>query len=129
MSASNIPIIVHHDKLRKLAQTILCNLGIPEEDAETAAAVLNASDLRGVDSHGMGRLKVYAKGLQLGLINKTPNIKIIKDAGSAILIDADNGLGIVTAPHIMQMCIDRARETGVCAIGTRNTNHFGIWSS
>ena len=49
------------------------------------------------NSHGMGRLNVYAKGLRLGLINKTPNIKIIKDAGSTLLVDADNGLSIVTA--------------------------------
>ena len=42
------------------------------------------------------------------------------------MVDADNSLGIVTAPRIMQMCIDRARKTGACVIGTKNTNHFGI---
>ena len=45
MTTSDSPIILRHDKLRKLAKTMLCNLGIPEEDAETAASVLNASDL------------------------------------------------------------------------------------
>lgn len=126
MSTGNVPIIVCHQKLKKLTQIILCKLGIPEEDAETASIVLITSDLRGVDSHGVARLKVYAKGLRLGLINKTPQIRILKDSTSAILVDADNGLGIVTAPRIMQMCVDRARETGSCAIGTKNTNHFGI---
>jgi len=126
MSSENGSSAVSHDKLKNLIRTILRELGIPEEDAEIASNVLIAADLRGVDSHGVARLKVYAKALRLGLINKNPQMKVLKDSTSAVLVDADNGLGIVTAPRIMQMCIERARETGTCTIGTKNTNHFGI---
>jgi LDH2 family malate/lactate/ureidoglycolate dehydrogenase len=126
MFTSKDVVTVNHEKLRQLTQRILCELGVPEKDAKTASYVLNESDLRGIDSHGMGRLKAYAKALRLGLINKAAEIKIVTDAGSILLIDGCNSLGIVTTPHIMQMCIDRARKAGVCVIGVVNTNHFGI---
>ncbi|BCV25240.1 Ldh family oxidoreductase [Gelria sp. Kuro-4] len=119
-------IVVSEEKLRNLAFRLLCALGIPTEDASVGADVLLASDLRGVDSHGVARLQLYYRRLRKDLINRTPTLKVIQDSGSAVVLDADNGLGICTAPRAMKLCIERAKEHGIASVATRNTNHFGI---
>ena len=42
-------------------------LGTPADDARTCADVLITSDLRGIESHGVGRLKYYYDRIQAGL--------------------------------------------------------------
>lgn len=113
-------------KLKRIIRDVLVAMKIDEEGAELASDVLISSDLRGVDSHGLGRLKVYHDGLKVGTVNTNPEPKIIKDNGASVVVDADNGLGIVTAPRMMQLCMERAKKYGVGVVGTKQTNHFGM---
>jgi LDH2 family malate/lactate/ureidoglycolate dehydrogenase len=47
-------------------------LGVPEEDAEICAEVLITSDKRGIDSHGVNRLKpMYYDRIKAGIIEVT----------------------------------------------------------
>jgi len=62
----------------------------------------------------------------LGLINATPNVKIIKESNTSALIDADNGMGHIASYKAMEMCIDKAKKYGMGSVGVRNSNHFGI---
>jgi LDH2 family malate/lactate/ureidoglycolate dehydrogenase len=117
---------VKAQQLQELAQKVFVALGIPERDARTTAEILAAADLRGIDSHGIARLEIYAKRLQLGLIKKKPDIKLISERGGALVVDGDNGLGQVVAQQAMESCIQRARENGVATAVVRNSNHFGI---
>ena len=118
--------VVKPDKLRELSYKLLRGLGICEEDSRIGSEVLLSSDIRGVDSHGVARLQLYYRRLKKDLINRTPNLTRIKDLGSTVVLDADNGLGVCTAPKAMKLCIERAKEYGVATVVTRNTNHFGI---
>jgi len=117
---------VNPEGLRRLTERMLGAMGIPPEDAAVGADVLIAADLRGVDSHGVSRLELYYHRLTKGLLNPTPETRIVKDAGSVVVIDADNGFGICTAPRAMDLCIERAKEHGLAAVASRNANHFGI---
>ena len=38
---------------------VLAGVGVSRSEAETIAEVLISSDLRGVESHGIGRLRMY----------------------------------------------------------------------
>ncbi|HCV27789.1 MAG TPA: malate dehydrogenase, partial [Dehalococcoidia bacterium] len=47
---------VNHDDLRSTCAELLETAGLPEDDALLAADVLVASDLRGVETHGVSNL-------------------------------------------------------------------------
>ncbi|MGI6604928.1 MAG: Ldh family oxidoreductase [bacterium] len=101
-------------------------LGISENDAKIAADILVAADVRGIDSHGVARLPIYAKRLQLGLINKNPQIKVVRERPGMAVVDGDNGLGQVVSYQAMKLCMEKAKQTGTAAVAVKNSNHFGI---
>lgn len=113
-------------QLEEFSRKVFVALGIPEEDAKVSAHILAQADLRGIDSHGVARLAIYAKRLKLGLINKHPNIKIVHEKAGGAIIDGDNGLGQVVTHKAMTLCLNKAKENSVAAVGVRNSNHFGI---
>lgn len=114
------------EQLRDFSFKAFRALGIPEKDAQVTSEILVAADIRGIDSHGVARLPIYAKRLQLGLINKQPNVKVVRERAGAAIVDGDNGLGQVVAHQAMTLCLEKAKQNGVGAVGVRNSNHFGI---
>ena len=52
---TRIPVNV----LKSFMMDVFQGLGLPEADAQISSEVLITSDLRGIDSHGVGRLKYY----------------------------------------------------------------------
>jgi LDH2 family malate/lactate/ureidoglycolate dehydrogenase len=114
------------DVLRAFTLRAFKTAGVPDEDAAIVTDSLIEANLRGVDSHGITRLlAIYVKRLKVGIVNPTPKIEIVSEAPSSILVDGDNGLGSVVATFAMREAIKRARETGSCWAGVRNSNHFG----
>jgi LDH2 family malate/lactate/ureidoglycolate dehydrogenase len=81
--------------------------------------------LRGVDSHGVIRLKVYAERLRAGGFKRDARPQVVRDGDSSALIDGQHGMGQVAATAAMTLAIDKARKTGVAVINVRNSNHFG----
>jgi LDH2 family malate/lactate/ureidoglycolate dehydrogenase len=67
------------ERLREFSTRTFESFGVPPADAVTAAAVLAASDLRGIDSHGVARLHTYFDLLSLGRINPRPNVRIVRE--------------------------------------------------
>ncbi len=90
------------------------HLGVPEADARTAATVLQAADLRGIDSHGVARLHTYFDMLQLGRIDPKANVTIVRESPSTATVDGGNGLGLVVGPKANAIAMES------------NTNHYGI---
>jgi LDH2 family malate/lactate/ureidoglycolate dehydrogenase len=101
-------------------------LGIPLEDARIAADVLITSDLRGIDSHGVGRLKYYYDRIVAGVHLTTTHITIVKESETTALIDGGHGLGHVIAYQAMRMAMAKAKRYGVGCAVVRNGTHFGI---
>lgn len=63
------------EELHRFTKEVFMHFGVPEEDAQVAAEVLAASDLRGIDSHGVARLHTYFELLQEHRINPRPNVR------------------------------------------------------
>lgn len=101
-------------------------MGCSEEDARLATDTILAADLRGVDSHGIGRLIGYVRLWDAGRINPKPEIKIVHETPSTATIDGDAGLGLVVAPKAMDIAIEKAGVAGTGWISVKNSNHFGI---
>jgi len=101
-------------------------LGIPEEDARITADVLVAADLRGVDSHGVARLRRYVNGLRDGMMLANPKIEVMTETPVTAMIDAGGGLGQPVSYRAMEQAIQKAREYGAGFVTVRNSNHYGI---
>jgi len=114
------------DHLHRFARDVFCSFGVPEQDAERAADVLILADLRGIDSHGIARLRAYAGLLDAGRINPKPNISVVRESPSTATVDGDNGLGLVVAPRANEIAMDKADAVGTGWVGVRGSNHYGI---
>ncbi len=101
-------------------------LGTPPADARICADVLIASDLRGIESHGVGRLKYYYDRIKAGVQSTQTEIELVKETETTALIDGRHGMGHVIAHRAMRMAIDKARQHGLGAVAVRNGTHFGI---
>lgn len=102
-------------------------LGVPEEDARICADVLLASDKKGIDSHGVNRLKpTYYDRLKAGLQSPVTKIEIVREGPTTAIIDGNNGMGHVIAKKAMSICIEKARKYGMGMVAVRNSTHYGI---
>jgi L-2-hydroxycarboxylate dehydrogenase (NAD+) len=120
---------VNHEKLIRFVSRSFEKLGVPATDAEIAANVLVASDLRGVDTHGVIRFNPhawYVKWLRDGAMTAKPNIRVVTENASTALLDADNGMGFVAGHRAMELAIKKAKESGVGIITVRNSRHYGM---
>lgn len=91
-----------------------------------ATAALLSADLRGIDSHGVARLSGYVRLWEAKRVNEKPDIKIVHETPSTAVVNGDRGLGLVVAPHAMQVAIDKAKQAGTGWVSVKNSNHFGI---
>ena len=106
-------------KLNDFALKALMKVGVPEEDAKITADILIATDLRGIDSHGIAHLGMYVGGLKEGRTNPDPKTEIISQAPATAIMDGDKGLGFVVGHRAMNEAIRRAGETGAGFVSVR----------
>jgi L-2-hydroxycarboxylate dehydrogenase (NAD+) len=112
--------------LRRFAAQAFVALGTPLEDAEICAEVLIASDLQGIESHGIGRLKTYCERIRAGVQSVKTEVEIVKETETTALVDGHHGMGTVIAYRSMRLAMDKARLHGLGAVSVRNSTHFGI---
>ncbi len=117
-----------HLYLKEFTAKVFLHFGLSEEDAWQAADVLSRSDVRGIDSHGVARLRTYVDMLLAGRINPTPTVRIVREKKSIATVDGDGGLGLVVGPKANKIAMDKASEFGSGWVSVCNTNHYGIAS-
>lgn len=116
------------DRLLAFVAALFAASGLEPEAARTAARILVDADLRGVWSHGVARLPMYRERVRRGVAKARPAITTRRVAPAAILVDGDDGLGLVVAPRAMAEAIGVAKESGVGLAGVVNSGHFGTSS-
>jgi ureidoglycolate dehydrogenase (NAD+) len=118
---------VHYSKsaLRTLAVDIFAAAGVKMADAELWADVLIWANLRGVDSHGVLRIPEYIDHMDDGKLNIGAELKIARQAGAAVTIDADQAPGPIAIAAAMDEAIGRARDVQVGWCVVRNMTHAG----
>ena len=116
----------NHLRLQEFAQRVLQAMGHSPEDAALAADVLISADLRGVDSHGVARLRGYVNLWKAHRMNPQPQVKIVHETPSTATVDGNLGLGLVVAPKAMHIAIEKAKNVGTGWVAINNSNHFGI---
>ena len=120
--------IVHLDveTLRNFMTDVFIGLKIPKEDAEIISEVLITSDLRGIDSHGIQRCKMYYDRIKAGIYNPITEFEIVSDNMGTAVVDGHCGMGHVIAYKAMELAIKKAKTYGIGAVAVRNSTHFGI---
>src|SRR4051812_42789030 len=98
------------DALMDFTVRAFTRVGLTREDAAQMADVLVGADVRGIDSHGLPRLRMYITRLRDGLTNPNPQVKVVHETPGTLVLDGDNGSGPVVGPEAMRHCIAKARE-------------------
>ncbi|MDZ7725196.1 MAG: Ldh family oxidoreductase [candidate division KSB1 bacterium] len=114
--------------LKQYEYDVFKGMGVPPEDADICADVLNAADLRGIDSHGIGRLKpiYYDRVIKYKIQNAETNFETVRDTAAVAVIDGHNGMGMVIAKKCMDIAIEKAGTYGIGMVIAKNSTHYGI---
>ena len=101
--------------------------GVPQEDAEICTDVLMESDRRGIESHGCNRFKpIYLDRIKNGTLLPVTKIDIVKETPTTVVMDANNGMGMVASYKMMEMLIEKAKQYGMAGGTIFNSTHYGI---
>uniref|UniRef100_A0A7S3YEW5 Malate dehydrogenase n=1 Tax=Heterosigma akashiwo TaxID=2829 RepID=A0A7S3YEW5_HETAK len=119
--------LVGFNYLTEFMKDVFVEYGVPENEAEVAADVLIESDKRGIDSHGIGRLKpIYCDRWDANIMYPTSEITVEAETDATALLNGNLGLGLYIGPYAMNMAIEKAKKHGVGFVAVKNSTHYGI---
>lgn len=121
----NAPALVGAAALEDAVTQIFVRAGVAPDAARMASADLVAADVEGVASHGVMLVPMYVERLKAGSVSTAARGRIVSDRDAAIVIDAENVLGQLTARQAVDLAAERAKKFGLAAVAVRNAFHFG----
>ncbi len=104
---------------------------MPGARAASAAESLIASNLRGVDSHGLQLLPFYIEQILAGEMDPKATGQVLSESGCCLVFDAQNALGQSVAETCCGHAVRLAKANGAGVVVSRESNHFGAaawWS-
>jgi L-2-hydroxycarboxylate dehydrogenase (NAD+) len=118
---------IDFDTMESFMKAVFMGVGVPEKDAEVCAEVLISADRRGIDSHGVGRLKpIYYDRIKEGIQYPVTNFEVVREGPTTAVVDGHDGMGHVIGKKAMEMAIDKAKKYGMGMVAVRNSTHYGI---
>ena len=127
-SASSEDELIPFDVLGQFMFDVFTAYGVPEKEAKISADVLLQADIRGIDSHGIGRLKpIYCDRIDQGILHPIKPITLVSETTSCAVVDGNGGMGLYVGPYCMELAIKKAKENGgLGMVLARNSTHYGI---
>jgi LDH2 family malate/lactate/ureidoglycolate dehydrogenase len=119
------PLRVTAADLKTFLVSVFDRWGTPPAVADLTADLMVRTDLRGVDSHGVGMLPTYQRWYRRGWIVPGAEPKVVRDEGTTAVVDGQQALGHHTAALAMELALAKARAHGVGFVTCRNSNHYG----
>jgi ureidoglycolate dehydrogenase (NAD+) len=122
---------VEPEDLKVYCKEIFMGHGLSEEDAKVVTASLVEADLRNVISHGVVRVGNYVDRLKQGGAKAKPQITVVSETPTTMLLDGDDCLGSVVSEKAVHMVREKAAVHGMAYAAVRKSNHFGAaayWS-
>ncbi len=123
--AAHTQLTISAAALAQAVAAIFRAAGVSPADAMIVAEDLVAADLEGVASHGVMLVPMYLDRLLSGSISKASAGEVVWNRNGAIVLDAANAFGQLTARQAVGLAVTRAREIGLAAVAVRNAFHFG----
>lgn len=119
---------VSAESLQTFVTEVFKKAGCGESNARDMAQCLVQTNLWGIDSHGVLRVKKYLDRIRSGGMNATPELRTLRSDSGLQVMDADNGSGYVAAKAAMTRAIELAEQYNIAAVGIINSNHCGATS-
>jgi LDH2 family malate/lactate/ureidoglycolate dehydrogenase len=113
------------EQLQAFAGACLKAAGMRTDHADQLAELLTNGDLRGVRSHGTRTISGYCRALRDGNVNPRPELRVLKETDTAVLVDGDGGLGYAPMMMATELAIPKAKAKGVAVGGTCHIGHYG----
>ena len=115
-----------YPQLKTFCEDCFKAFGFTDSESEIITDVLLLSDLYGIESHGMQRLARYHKGIEKGLIKVKAKPEVVFETPVSAVIEGNDGMGQLISHKAMNLCIEKAKKSGIAVVTVRNSNHFGI---
>jgi LDH2 family malate/lactate/ureidoglycolate dehydrogenase len=119
------PVVVTPARLTEFIVAVLTAMKMPGPIAAVTAGHMVRTDLRGVDSHGIGMLPRYHELWREGYIQMDAEPTVIRDEAATALWDGQRGLGHYVSTLAMGQCLHKAATFGVAVAAVRNSGHYG----
>jgi len=120
-----MPVVSLIDLENKIAAALSAG-GASSAMAGSTAKALALAEAQGIGSHGLGRVAQYCAQLRNGRVNGQAKAAVLRAKGSALLVDAQQGLAFPACDLAIQEAIRVAKEQGVCFVGVTNSHHCGV---
>lgn len=119
---------VPFDIMEDFMKDVFIGIGVPPDEAALCADVLITSDKRGIDSHGIGRLKpiYYDRIVHDKIQLPVTEVEVVRDRMATAVVDGHHGMGMVASYRCMEMAIEKAKKYGIGVVVIRNSTHYGI---
>lgn len=111
--------------IREATTAILLGAGAGASAAEAMAAAIVEAHLRGVETHGLRRLRPYVSRIRSGGVDGKAQ-PLITTQGAMLHVDGRNGIGHYVATVAAAAVADAAHRHGIGMALVRNSNHFGF---
>lgn len=122
---ADVPVTVSAESLTRFIVSVLEALQMSPANASLTAELMVRTDLRGVDSHGIGMLPRYVEWTRAGFVNPAAEPVVVRDELATALVDGQKGLGHPASVLAMNLAIAKAANYGIGIVAVRNSNHFG----
>lgn len=117
---------INAKELRRFCMEVFGSYGFNNEESAVITNVLLRSDLYGIESHGIQRLKRYHNEIKSGLVDVHGRPEIIHETELSAVIDARKAMGQLIGVKAMQLAIKKALDHGCGMVTVKNSNHYGI---
>ena len=111
-------------ELSSFADDALRACGLGSEPAALVADTLVDADIRGIQSHGIVRLPIYAKRLRSGLVDAAAEPSVAVE-GAVARVDGRNAVGALAAREGMDAAVALSARMGVGIAFVNHSNHCG----
>jgi len=118
-------VTVDENRLLQFAIACFEKVGLTNEHAKTISRLLVNSDLRGVRSHGSRTVNGYTQSFADGKLNPQPDIQVVHETPTAVVIEGDGTLGYWPMVQATQHAIAKAKEVGMGMGLVRYIGHYG----
>ena len=118
-------VLVDEERLLNFSTACFEKAGVPHEHAALISRLLVNSDLRGVRSHGTRTVNRYCAGFENGNLNPNPNIRVIHETPTAVVLDGNGTLGYLPMVRATEHAIAKAKEVGIGMGLVRYIGHYG----
>ena len=113
-------------ELEGLVVAALARAGANPVMAASTARALVLAESQGIGSHGLSRVAQYATHLRNGRVDGAARAVLRQVKGSALLIDAAEGLAFPACELAVMQAIANARVQGIAFAGVVRSHHCGV---